>query len=708
MASDHVKWKIGDALVIPTIHLIRKNGKEIRVKPRLMHLFQFLLENKGQILTKDEIIENVWADRVITENLLIKSISELRSLLDEHFDKKLILETLRNTGYRLLSEEKITKQNSNKGLENMLPEYSKKQKIWILSTITIMLFAIVFYWLIPNTDKVTEELPVRDITTLKGQEISPDISSDGQNLAFCWRNNTQSNFNVYVMGMGNSTPRKLSESNNPEFNPIWSPDGKEIIFMRRENDGQVYLIRKALIGNDEFQLAELSQFKINRGLLWMDNDSLVLFSANTDRHPQKRIYSFNINSAEIKAISYPKNENFGDFYPSRTQDENEFAFIRAMSESSVFSYSGPGNCKILKQNLKTGKSIEIAEFQGGITDMGFDQLNRSFFIWEVENFGKSKLWSVNDFGIKSLKNLLNDGLPGQISIDSKGHLFYEKWTSGSDVVSFKVVNGKISGNEKEFINSTKMDWGLRFSQLSDKIAFISSRSGRPQVWFASSQNPLQAKQITTFKDELIQSISLSPKGQFLLIHFTHNSSEHIMCIRSNGKIISHFSSDKIGFSNPEWSQSEDYFYYGSNKSNGKWNIYKRNLSGDFDSLISTMGGVRALEDANSNMLYIVKKDAGTIFRLTPKGEYQPVTNSPYMNPQNYVIDSSGIYFLSWSSSTCYLKYCDFDMDSTIIIKPVNNVLPGIPSLSLKPNSKILFVSKSNEIGADILRMSLNE
>ena len=93
-------WKVEDKIIDVKFNLIKDQNREYLVKPRLMKLMNFFLLHPSTIVEKDKIIDYMWEDRIVTENLLTKSISELRNLLYELFQTDLEIETIRSVGYR--------------------------------------------------------------------------------------------------------------------------------------------------------------------------------------------------------------------------------------------------------------------------------------------------------------------------------------------------------------------------------------------------------------------------------------------------------------------------------------------------------------------------------------------------------------------------------------------------------------------------------
>ncbi|AUW04537.1 winged helix-turn-helix domain-containing protein [Vibrio campbellii] len=56
--------------------------KSVFLQPNELNLALLLLKNKGDIVSKEEILQTVWKDKVVTEGSIKRSISLLRTYLN--------------------------------------------------------------------------------------------------------------------------------------------------------------------------------------------------------------------------------------------------------------------------------------------------------------------------------------------------------------------------------------------------------------------------------------------------------------------------------------------------------------------------------------------------------------------------------------------------------------------------------------------------
>jgi heavy metal response regulator len=83
---------------------VYRGGKEIVLTPKEFSLLEYLLRKKGRVLSRTQMIENIWGYNFDpNSNVVDVHIKYLREKIDTGFDKKLI-HTVRGAGYILKAE----------------------------------------------------------------------------------------------------------------------------------------------------------------------------------------------------------------------------------------------------------------------------------------------------------------------------------------------------------------------------------------------------------------------------------------------------------------------------------------------------------------------------------------------------------------------------------------------------------------------------
>jgi two-component system OmpR family response regulator len=85
-------------------HQAWRGDSEVRLSPRAMSVLEFLMRNAGRVVSKEEILRNVWDDAFDGDpNIVEVYASRIRQAIDAAFERK-ALQTVRGVGYRLAED----------------------------------------------------------------------------------------------------------------------------------------------------------------------------------------------------------------------------------------------------------------------------------------------------------------------------------------------------------------------------------------------------------------------------------------------------------------------------------------------------------------------------------------------------------------------------------------------------------------------------
>ena len=80
--------------------MLYRDGVEVSMPPKMVKTLAVLVESHGEIMSKDDLLEQVWSDTVVDESNLSQHLYHLRKVLGELPDGRPYIETLRRRGYR--------------------------------------------------------------------------------------------------------------------------------------------------------------------------------------------------------------------------------------------------------------------------------------------------------------------------------------------------------------------------------------------------------------------------------------------------------------------------------------------------------------------------------------------------------------------------------------------------------------------------------
>jgi DNA-binding winged helix-turn-helix (wHTH) protein/tetratricopeptide (TPR) repeat protein len=79
-------------------------GHSVPLKPKVLDLLLLLVERRGQLVVKEDLMSEIWADAIVEENNITVSMSMLRKVLGDDQDKRRFIETVPRRGYRFVAD----------------------------------------------------------------------------------------------------------------------------------------------------------------------------------------------------------------------------------------------------------------------------------------------------------------------------------------------------------------------------------------------------------------------------------------------------------------------------------------------------------------------------------------------------------------------------------------------------------------------------
>ena len=96
--------ELGKLTIDRTSKLLQKGGQVIQLSPREFQLFDLLLQNKGNVVPRDIILDRVWGMETDVSTNNIDSYMKLLRKKLEQADGGIAINTVRGVGYKLESE----------------------------------------------------------------------------------------------------------------------------------------------------------------------------------------------------------------------------------------------------------------------------------------------------------------------------------------------------------------------------------------------------------------------------------------------------------------------------------------------------------------------------------------------------------------------------------------------------------------------------
>ena len=95
----------GNLELDPRAYELRRSGRPLKIEPTPMAILSLLIERRGELVTREEIVQRIWGAGVYvdTDNSINGAIRKIRQVLDDDPCKPLFIQTVSGKGYRFVA-----------------------------------------------------------------------------------------------------------------------------------------------------------------------------------------------------------------------------------------------------------------------------------------------------------------------------------------------------------------------------------------------------------------------------------------------------------------------------------------------------------------------------------------------------------------------------------------------------------------------------
>ena len=177
----------------PAVYELRRAGIPIRLEPTPFSILNLLIEQRGRLVSRQEIVERIWGKGVFvdTDNSINGGIRKIRQALNDDPENPRFIQTVTGRGYRFIAPLPQAVPEAAATQVAILPsvptetatEPASKLKRHARPALTLAAFmisiAVLALWLVPAISRrTTATSPIRSIAVLPLDNLSSDSSQD--------------------------------------------------------------------------------------------------------------------------------------------------------------------------------------------------------------------------------------------------------------------------------------------------------------------------------------------------------------------------------------------------------------------------------------------------------------------------------------------------------------------------------------------------
>jgi len=547
-------------------------------------------------------------------------------------------------------------------------------------------------WLLLGPGRQPSVSPVvTHFTTYEGNETDPAFSPDGSRLAFAWTGESGHNRNIYVRPLNSEQVTPLTAGDTEAFAPVWSPDSRQIAFLRRSADSSnpTVMIVPAEGGVPRAVGSIANPEGYPRPLAWWpDGKSVLVRDAGVRGVSLTRL---DLATGSKQALSNPGGDE-ADGLPVLSPRGDRFAFVRLrVNAASVCLLELKGSAKCIHTVAQQqGDSIN-----GLIRGLAWRPDGKALYYAD-----KVAIWRLALSPFAKPFKLFDGSFEGLSADPRSARLAFTRTLSESKLWTVLPGNGaahKLPGSNASEEEPT-------FSRDGLQLCFRSNRTGAYELW-SSAVDGSSARKLTSFRGHL-GSPRYSPDGRWIVFDgygspIDKTTHTNIYVVPAEGGPVRRLTDDRAEHMVPNWSHDQRWIYYmvARGSSSETWKIPFP--SGDAVE-VAAYGMFDVWESDDGEFLYYAKRAgaAGIYRRRVSGGEEEALAGTEAVKTIRYWQPGrAGIYFAS-GPVDANIWLLDWKTNQVREICPAPGRFPRGPrGLAVSPDgSRIVYMSEDLDLG----------
>ena len=689
---------LNEFCVDATKRTLSTDTRTTQLEPKVMQLLLFFCCHQGEVVSRQQILDEIWPSVIITDNTLSQFITKLRKHLHDDAKTPVYIQTIPKKGY-LFKATVIIKPLRQNNSENIKSNRKRRQLGYAL-LLLLFIAAIYIFRDLPIAEDFTQE---HVISTMAGVESAPVFSQDGLHVLFTYLPPKAINKQLWIKenaGKFDLTAQKSAFAviDEPGLNisfPQWSSTGKFIGYVERVSAAQCFFIIRAVQSASPFKIGDIHakwpcrfHDKFSK-VVFSNDDNQVFFNRSDVNTGKYQIWRYHVQTEDEQLLSRPKTPGRGDISFLYLTEADELLAIRDIQWSHIY---------LVGLDLPDGYQQDSGyEITGGFANgepnnITVADTDAHFYIVADRNETLKASFSTGIYYSVYEKSGLE-----QIDFDRNFHqLVGVKSSSSKELHFYRNPHSQLMYGSLRHVNETVNAHNPTLLR-DNRLIYASERSGVNQLWLQTPEN--NEYQITDFEEETT----------FGVLNWSYALNKAVMFTEHSGATLFHFEGTEFidtpvfeDFSplHPVWHPDGRQLIFTSYKS-GTWQLWLGDIAKGSAKPLTSKGGFYA--KTNKNSILFTRFGKNGLWKIESQQVSKVNTINYFANMQlqagTWVAGDEGIYYLNHHSDTGLntgIVYVDFSEQSAELVVPLP--LTGNEKLAISDDQAtfIITVRRTNE------------
>ena len=707
-------YRFADFTLDPLAGIIRQGDNEIDLRSKSAEVLTYIVERHGRLVTRDELMQAIWPDVAVNDESLTRCIADIRKALCD--EQQQFIRTVPRRGYIFavpvtapLLEFPHPPQSETSPVQ---PRSADRRSVLLIGLAVALIAALSVasiekgLWRAPENSAPLQPVP---LITLPGESRYPSFSPDGERIAFTWTGPNHDNRDVYVQQIGIGSPLRVTTDGANDYNPVWSPDGRWIAFLRSSPEvrgrSEVRLVPP--LGGPERKISEIyvseTYFLAPPYLAWCPDSSCLILTDSPGPGQPAALFVLSLDTGEKRQLTRPRSPALGDAHPAISPDGRWLVFRHQPSGSRV------GELYRLRLNPGFADGGEPERLTPPAMDAGYPAWvpgsKEILFASEVSEI-RGNLWRLpitGSAGPERLPFAGEDGLMSVVSQPQQGRpsrLVYVRSFQDSNIwrIDTSALGLPASTRPAVAISSSRRDSTAQLSPDGHRVVLASDRSGSWEIW-ASDQKGGDAIQLTSL-GTYAGGPTWSPDGRRIVFQASLDGQSEIYMIPAVGGKPQNLTSHPANDTRPSYSHDGKWIYFTSDRS-GSRQLWRMAAAGGDAVQITSNGAFAGFESPDGAYLYYnqLMESSSPLWRVPSSGGAASKVLDGVVLGAFAVLDR-GIYYIDRPVGESRLQYFDLATHkSTTVARDLGNVFLG---LTASQDGRTIFYSRLDSSLDDLI------
>lgn len=526
-----IEFAVGNFYIDMARSQIRDRENIVAVEPKVLQVLLILAENQGDVVSHETILQKVWPNVYVAPNTLQRCIAQLRKAFKDNAKNQRIIATHPKRGYSLIVnvdwQAKLTTVQQRKGQESrtkMSDFFLSKRVTYSFAIILMLLLSLIYLQPVAKQSLPINKLTL--LTTTDNKEFSPEYSPDGRYIAFERHLNVCEN-QVWVKDTQNDKEYLLTKEPGLYGPPAWSLDGKQLAFSHESSCGQeqelgwcsdIRLLSFALAKNSP----QLTRTILPCGkqyyqeLSWLSNDSIALVATEGQ---QEKIMRLSLSDNSLTTLYTTKNNIITTIDYSAKYQKIAVMQYNAMRVANMVLLN-PETKEFTQVKLQPPEKFKYNTHWPATWHPNRESLLSANYssLFEIDLSG-----TFTEYSIPTIQEFYGPNYhPSGTKVVAEmgfwdSDIVELSWSTKSELTDFDILPEQTDYQYKTLHRSIVSEYSGQYHPKGQAIAFLSDRSGSKQVWLTRSEGQ-PPEQISHFSETMhIEQFRWSMDGNLILV-----------------------------------------------------------------------------------------------------------------------------------------------------------------------------------------------